>query len=332
MSDSFIPNTFQTPNAIVDRLMFLLTDSEFRVLMFMVRHILGWQKKAATRRASISLSNFENGFTYPTPDGEASYPGCGVGLNAIRRALEGLQKYRIIEAIGKPKAIGQEWELRFMVHDDVDFPGLALRQQSQNLKRQKQTSNARKVSPKNTGVSVQQIEQEVICSTDSQPISSTDREGISPTDNNEISWETHSKDQKDIAPTAQADIAPSQDEPTTQQAKQLINVYKTYSKNADKSMLGWALDDAKTLLKAGITPEHIKQWYQEKSTDVWVKDKLNGVPTWRMMVTEIIVWRDKRVQKSQPKPMMVLSTERGNITNGANEGVVRFEKPAKDSA
>jgi hypothetical protein len=191
----FIPNTFQTPNAIVDKLMFLLTDSEFRVLMYMVRHILGWQRKADMRRACISLSNFEDGFSYDTPEGEVSYPGCGVGKNPIRNALKELQKYRIVEAIGEPKAIGQEWELRFMTKDDVDIVGLQLRQDTNQRSRKKQTENARKVSPKNTGVSVQQIEQEGICSTDIDPICSTDSQGICSTDNNETHRKHHGKDQ-----------------------------------------------------------------------------------------------------------------------------------------
>jgi hypothetical protein len=200
MSD-FIPNTFQTPNAIVDRLMHLLTDSEFRVLMFTVRHILGWQKKAPTRRASISLSNFENGFSYPTPDGEVSYPGCGLSLPAIRDALKGLQKYRIISAIGKPKAIGQEWELRFMVHDDVDFPGLALRQQSKTLKRKKQTVKARQKNRNHTGGIVEQLGQEGDSLTIPLPDSPTISQGNSPTINNEIHSKDHSKDQKESAAT-----------------------------------------------------------------------------------------------------------------------------------
>lgn len=203
MSD-FIPNTFQTPNAIVDKLMFLLTDSEFRVLMYMVRHILGWQRKADSRRACISLSNFSEGFSYPTPDGEVSYPGCGLNINPIRNALKELQKYRIVEAIGTPKAIGQEWELRFMTKDDVDFIGLQLRQDKKHRSRKKQTEKAREVSPKNVGVSVQQIEHGGICSTDRETISQTDTEGICSTDNNETHSKYHSKDQEDSLRDARA--------------------------------------------------------------------------------------------------------------------------------
>jgi hypothetical protein len=148
MSD-FIPNTFQTPNAIIDKLMFLLTDSEFRVLMYMVRHVLGWQKKADTRRAHISLSTFENGFSYETPDGELSYPGCGLGQGTIRKALVALKKYRIAKAVGKPSQKGQQWELAFMTDDNVDIKGLQIRQEEKNQKRKKQTQKARASSPNN---------------------------------------------------------------------------------------------------------------------------------------------------------------------------------------
>jgi hypothetical protein len=148
MSD-FIPNTFQTPNAIIDTLMFLLTDSEFRVLMYAVRHILGWTKKAPTRRACISLSTFEDGFSYDTPDGEISYPGCGLRVAPIRKALKSLQKYRILKAIGKPSQKGQKWELAFMTDDDVDIAGLKSRQKNQRDKNYKRTQKARDASPNN---------------------------------------------------------------------------------------------------------------------------------------------------------------------------------------
>lgn len=93
--------------------------------------------------------------------------------------------------------------------------------------------------------------------------------------------------------TEQKESVPAQ-EVTTEQARQLIGVYKSYSKNADDSLYGKGLTSARTLAKAGITPEDIKLWFVEKSLDDWVKAKLNGIPTWNMLVKEIIGWRDNR--------------------------------------
>lgn len=123
----------------------------------------------------------------------------------------------------------------------------------------------------------------------------------SDTNNQDLNTKTDISSSIVPMPTATPKVTTDETQDVTvSQAKQLISVYKSYSKNADKSMLGWALDDAKTLVKASITPEHIKVWYAEKSQDAWIKDKLNGVPTWRMLVTEIIAWRDKKNQVERP--------------------------------
>lgn len=86
----------------------------------------------------------------------------------------------------------------------------------------------------------------------------------------------------------------SLDEITTKAARKLIAVYKTYSKNADSKMYGWAIQDAKELTSHGITPEHIKLWYECKSKDKWTVEHKNGVPTWNMLVSEIVSWRDSQ--------------------------------------
>lgn len=340
MSD-FIPNTFQTPNAIIDRLMPLLTDSEFRVLMFMTRHILGWQRKAASRRASISLSNFENGFSYTTPDGEVSYPGCGVSLPAIRDALKGLQKYRIISAIGKPKAIGQEWELRFMVHDDVDFPGLALRQESKNLRRKKQTAKARKNNPNHTGGIVEQLERGGDSLTIPLPDSSTISQGNSPTINNEIHSKDHSKDQKESAPMAQP--LPSTKQPISKSDRDawydaIADVWG-YEKGRNTNMQ----DFLRGTYKGKETDEYFK--YQLPSDSgltpdklrAWGKSYCNNNPGARMLeklekVQSAILAYLKSNGTPKPKNTLAIVGERGYVTDSASEGVIRFEKPAKDSA
>ena len=153
MTTTFIPNSFQTPNAIIDVLMPLLTDSEFRVLMFITRQILGWQKSATTKRARISQSVMEKGYTYVDADGNEQHKqGCGIGKNPIRTALKSLQKYRIIEAIGSPTNDGQEWELSLLTKDNPDIAGLKLRQENKSQRAKKQTKKARENSPKNNAM------------------------------------------------------------------------------------------------------------------------------------------------------------------------------------
>ena len=42
---TFVPNSFQTPNDYVDEIMPYLTGEEFKVLIYAVRRILGFQKR-----------------------------------------------------------------------------------------------------------------------------------------------------------------------------------------------------------------------------------------------------------------------------------------------
>ena len=40
----FIPNSYQTPNAYIDKYLHLLTGEEWKVLSYAIRRILGFQK------------------------------------------------------------------------------------------------------------------------------------------------------------------------------------------------------------------------------------------------------------------------------------------------
>lgn len=107
-----IPNTFQTPNALVDQVMAHLTDSELRVMLYAVRHIYGWQDRAAHNVGEISLTMFEHGFTVTHDDGETTqYGGCGLGRGAIIRALEKLVTFKLLIKAGKPTTRGQAWKI-----------------------------------------------------------------------------------------------------------------------------------------------------------------------------------------------------------------------------
>ena len=76
-----VPNSFQTPNLYVDRLMPLLTDIELRVLVYMTRRILGFNR----REDQISLSQFTDGLI-STKNGEQLDYGAGVSKEAARPA------------------------------------------------------------------------------------------------------------------------------------------------------------------------------------------------------------------------------------------------------
>jgi len=52
-----IPNSFQTPNIIVDEVLPYLQGSETKVVLFLIRKTFGWHKK----QDKISLSQFEKG-------------------------------------------------------------------------------------------------------------------------------------------------------------------------------------------------------------------------------------------------------------------------------
>lgn len=188
MSGKYIVNSFQTPNAIIDDLMPLLTDSEFRVLMFMTRQILGWSSSAVTKRARIAQSIIANGYTYTDSEGnDQTKLGCGVKKGAIKAALKSLQEYRIIKAIGKPTNDGQMWELILLTKSNPDVRALELRADTKTEKLKIQTSKARKINPKNQGGTVQQIHPRGDCSTDTQGDCSTD------TNETQETQETHVK-------------------------------------------------------------------------------------------------------------------------------------------
>lgn len=128
MSQHFIPNSFQHPNALVDELSFFLTPEEEKVLNKALREILGWHSRIESRKAPISLSVFVEGKF--DADGRRLCRGCGLSQTAVRSALESLDRYRILVKVGEPTKAGQE----YWVQDDfnrIDWPGLEARRAQQ---------------------------------------------------------------------------------------------------------------------------------------------------------------------------------------------------------
>lgn len=110
MSEKYIPNSYQTPNVLVDEIMPLLTPIEWCVLSFAIRHILGWQDRIASREAEISLTRFES---------------IGISRPAIISALSELETYKLLTKVGISGTKGQRWHLGF--DEGVNFEGLQKR-------------------------------------------------------------------------------------------------------------------------------------------------------------------------------------------------------------
>lgn len=138
-----LPNTFQHPNIFVDRLMAYLTPEENTVLTFSVRRILGFQDNISSRRDKISLTQFVSG-QKSLKDGTPLSNGCGMGVTAVRSALETLAKYKILlPTTEKPDPLsGQEYWLQEN-ELAIDWDGLELRLVEKRDREIRRTQKAR---------------------------------------------------------------------------------------------------------------------------------------------------------------------------------------------
>ncbi len=130
---SLLPNTFQTPNLLVDRLMPLLLDSELRVVVFAYRHILGWTDTVSDRQAALSLSAFEHGFR--------GSPGCGLGRKAIINALDSVASFGVLRKIGTPGPKGQRWGIPER-EDEINWSKLQQRMADRKARNRDRTAKA----------------------------------------------------------------------------------------------------------------------------------------------------------------------------------------------
>lgn len=173
-----IPNTFQHPNAYIDWLAYYLTPEEEKVLNKAIREILGWSGRIESRQARIALSIFEHG-KISKETGEQLCLGCGLGINAIRKALDGLDKHKILVKIGKATNDGQMYAIQDN-YQLVDLVGLKARRAKWDKQSAKRTAQAtlalaekRKLAAQG-GIVAQQA-----------GVSSDDRLGVSSDDNKE---------------------------------------------------------------------------------------------------------------------------------------------------
>ena len=153
----YIPHSFQTPNAVIDDLMCLLSESEFKCYMFATRHINGWQDKIERGYAHISLSMFEHGYS--------QFSGTGLSHASVVSALRNLVKYGLLVKVEASTRNGQAYS----IGDNPNIQGLKDRQNKsksgsskskpvQNLNQQPskiKTSTRSKSKPNKTQVQTQ---------------------------------------------------------------------------------------------------------------------------------------------------------------------------------
>lgn len=137
--NSMVPNSFQTPNLLVDRLLPLLLDNELRVVLFAYRHTLGWSDRISARAERLSLSAFEHG--------HRGLPGCGLARPAIVKALKSLAQHGVLQKVGEPTHEGQLWRVPDD-EDEIDWDGLEERQRELDEKRRRRTAKATRASRK----------------------------------------------------------------------------------------------------------------------------------------------------------------------------------------
>lgn len=184
-TNRYIPNSFQTPNALVDELMPYLTPEEFVVLSYATRHILGWEDTLAKRSRPMSLEFFINGI-----EGNPYVNGCGLSKPAVMKALDGLTQFGLMDKIGPVTEAGQEWGLSYAT-GQFDMEGLIQRRDEKRERGRQRTQLARESNPKNG----------VVSPTDrgSVPLTGggqSDRPAaVSPTDTIKHTSQTHSQTQ-----------------------------------------------------------------------------------------------------------------------------------------
>lgn len=117
--EHFIPNSFQTPNAFVDKLMPYLTSDEWKVLTYAMRRIFGFNK----RQDRIALSQFTDGVE--NSEGELLDEGTGMSRPLVVAALGELVKYRVLICLGSNHE-GTLYALP-IENMNIDFDGLRKR-------------------------------------------------------------------------------------------------------------------------------------------------------------------------------------------------------------
>ena len=119
-NNTFFPNSFQTPNAYVDELCYLLTPEEFKILVFIIRRILGFENKRELHQDNISVSQIQHG---QQRNGSLLSHGVGLSRPTIMNCLNSMCRFRIIRKVGAATKRGQLIELN-LDGDTFDWKSL----------------------------------------------------------------------------------------------------------------------------------------------------------------------------------------------------------------
>jgi hypothetical protein len=214
MSGKLVPNSFQHPNVLIDRLAYFLTPEENVVLTKAVREILGWSNKIESRRARIALSVFVKG-KFDSGKNRLCY-GCGLGIATVRKVLKSLDDFNILVKVGDATSDGQEFYLQEDT-DAIEWKALILRRETWDTQNARRTKKARGVLSDSRGVTSQQG----VLSDRRGEVLSDNRGGVLSDSNKETHEETHEETQD--APSAPPVESPNETlDPDTPKARILF--------------------------------------------------------------------------------------------------------------
>lgn len=131
----WVSNYTRVPNEFFEIAPYL-TEPELRIMLYAIRHTIGWDDKRESREAHISVSNFAKGYTL----GGTHYEGTHLTEVTIRKALAKLVVYGLLEKVGGITDIGQKWRLA----PKCNAAELTKRQQESYKKDQQRTISGRK--------------------------------------------------------------------------------------------------------------------------------------------------------------------------------------------
>ena len=126
---SFIPNSTQIPNVVIDQILPRLPESEARCLMYICRRTFGFKKKMDR----IGLEQFAKGIQNKSSGEHLDY-GAGVCRSAAKTALANLENAGIVSVKrGQSKSNGYELNMSVDIH--VALTTIGRLKQEQNIRK-----------------------------------------------------------------------------------------------------------------------------------------------------------------------------------------------------
>jgi hypothetical protein len=169
--DLFNPRTINQ-NVFVDFMMPYLTDPEWKVYSYAIRHTIGWRKDDGTRAvtANISLKDFTDGI-----ENNPYHNGCGKNRRTVQNCLGVLEQLNLLIPEGEPHPqYGQSYRL-VVDPDTICWKQMHQRYEKRKVADKKRTEKARRT---------QTVEQ-------TKDVTHTESVGYTPT---KVVGQTESKD------------------------------------------------------------------------------------------------------------------------------------------